>query len=95
MPKCHQIKVSLISPVVVSNKDNNKFLPGFIYQYGAIVEIANVEKLSEDISFISRSFSLEQIKIFVYRLGYSSRTDWFHAGSGYKSSLLYRFNENI
>ncbi len=30
-----------IITVVVGNKDNNKFLPGYICQYNTIIEIAN------------------------------------------------------
>ena len=53
-----------------------------------------IEKLCENIPFIPCSFLVEKIKIFVYGVGCSSRTDWFYAGPGYKSSLLYRFNGN-
>uniref|UniRef100_U9T999 Uncharacterized protein n=1 Tax=Rhizophagus irregularis (strain DAOM 181602 / DAOM 197198 / MUCL 43194) TaxID=747089 RepID=U9T999_RHIID len=113
--------------IVVGNKDNNNFLPGYVCQCEAIVEIANdpttaisevyskvfatetrysgllimgwnneniIKELCDDVSFISQSFLLDKIKIFVYGTGYSSHTDWFHAGPGYKSSLLYKFNEN-
>lgn len=45
--------------------------------------------LSEDVSFIPRSFLLGKIKIFVYGVGYSTNMDWYYAGPGYKSSLLY------
>lgn len=113
--------------VVVGNKDNNEFLPGYLCQCETIAELANdptnaisnvyfkifgtetrysgtiimgwnnkdiIKELCEDVSFIPHSFFVGQIKIFVYRVGYSSRTDWFHAGPGYSSSLLYRFNGN-
>ena len=53
-----------------------------------------IKELYEDVSFIPQLFLLEKIKIFVYGTGYSSHTDWFHAGPGYKSSLLYKFNGN-
>ena len=53
-----------------------------------------IKKLSENISFIPQSFLLGNIKIFIYGIGYSSNADWFHAGSGYKSSLLYKFDGN-
>ncbi|EXX59348.1 hypothetical protein RirG_189890 [Rhizophagus irregularis DAOM 197198w] len=48
-----------------------------------------IKELCKDVFFVPRLISLEQIKIFVYGVGYSSRTDWFYAGPGYKSSLLY------
>ncbi|GES80416.1 hypothetical protein GLOIN_2v1483553 [Rhizophagus clarus] len=54
-----------------------------------------IKKLCQDISFISHLISLEQIKIFVYEVGYSSRTDWFNAGPGFKSSLIYKYQENM
>ncbi len=53
-----------------------------------------IEELGKDVTFIPQSISLGQIKIFVYGVRYSSRTDWFHAGPGYKSSLLYKYNGN-
>ena len=42
-----------------------------------------IEELGKDVTFIPQSISLGQIKIFVYGVGYSSQTDWFHAGPGY------------
>ncbi|RHZ55870.1 hypothetical protein Glove_410g98 [Diversispora epigaea] len=53
-----------------------------------------INKLSEDIPFIPRSFSLEKIKIFVYGVEYLTCMDWFYAGPGYKSSLFHRFQGN-
>ena len=53
-----------------------------------------IKNLYEDVSFIPQSFLLEKIKIFIYGAGYSSNEDWFCAGPGYKSSLLYKFNGN-
>lgn len=116
-----------IITIVIGNKENNNFLPGYFCQSGDIVEIANdptnaisevyskifetktrysgiqimgwnnediIKELCKDVSFVPRLISLEQIKIFVYGVGYSSRTDWFHAGPGYKSSLLYKYSGN-
>ncbi len=120
-------KREFIITIVIGNKDNNKFLPGYVCQCETIVEIANdptnaiskvyskvfatetrysgllimgwndeniIKELYEDVSFIPQLFLLEKIKIFVYGTGYSSRTDWFYAGPGYKSSLLYKFDGN-
>jgi hypothetical protein len=117
-----------IVTIVVGNKDNNNFLPGYLCQCGNIVEIANdptnaisevyskifetktrysgiqimgwnnediIKELCKDVYFIPHLILLEQIKIFVYGVGYSSRTDWFNAGPGFKSSLLYRYHGNI
>jgi hypothetical protein len=53
-----------------------------------------LKELYKDVSFIPHLISLEQIKIFVYGVGYSSRTDWFNAGPGFKSSLLYKYHGN-
>ncbi|CAB4481821.1 unnamed protein product [Rhizophagus irregularis] len=53
-----------------------------------------IKELCKDVFFVPRLISLEQIKIFVYGVGYSSRTDWFYAGLGYKSSLLYKYHGN-
>src|SRR5207247_7100436 len=53
-----------------------------------------INELCKDVSFIPHLISLEQIKIFVYGVGYSSRTDLFNAGPGFKSSLLYRYQGN-
>jgi hypothetical protein len=111
--------------VVVGNKDNNNFLPGYVCQCKDIVRIANnltnaisevyskifgtktrysgslimgwnneniINKLSENIPFTPRSFFLEKIKIFVYGVEYSINMDWYYAGPGYKSSLIYKFD---
>ena len=113
--------------VVVRNKDNDSFLPGYVCQCNDIMRIANdptnaisevyskvfstktrysgplimgwndediINKLSEDVSFTPCSFSLEKTKIFVYGVGYSTCTDWFYAGPGYKSSLLHKYGSN-
>ncbi|CAB4439189.1 unnamed protein product [Rhizophagus irregularis] len=53
-----------------------------------------IKELCKDVFFVPCLISLEQIKIFVYGVGYSSRTDWFYAGPGYKSSLLYKYGGN-
>ncbi|RHZ77211.1 hypothetical protein Glove_184g84 [Diversispora epigaea] len=53
-----------------------------------------INKLNEDIPFIPHSFLLEKIKIFVYRVGYSTNIDWFNARPGYKSSILHKFDGN-
>jgi hypothetical protein len=53
-----------------------------------------IKKLNEDIPFTPHSFLLERIKIFVYGAGYSTHTDWFNAGPGFKSSLIHKFDGN-
>ncbi|CAG8675006.1 12689_t:CDS:2 [Funneliformis caledonium] len=95
-----------IITVVVSNKDNNIFLLGYMCQCNEIVGIANdpinaisendeniVNKLNKDVPFTSHSFLLEKIKVFVYGMGYSTNIDWHCAGLEYKSSLLHKFGD--
>jgi len=49
--------------------------------------------LNKDVPFAPHSFLLEKIKVFVYRVGYSTNMDWHCAGLEYKSSLLYKFGD--
>jgi hypothetical protein len=112
--------------VVVGNKDNDNFLPGYVCQCNDTARVANdptnaisevyyeifktktrysgllvmgwndeniINELNEDVLFTPRSFSLDKIKIFVYGVGYSRHEDWYYAGPGYKSSLLYKLRD--
>uniref|UniRef100_U9TB68 Uncharacterized protein n=1 Tax=Rhizophagus irregularis (strain DAOM 181602 / DAOM 197198 / MUCL 43194) TaxID=747089 RepID=U9TB68_RHIID len=53
-----------------------------------------IHKLLGDVLFVPISIIIESLKIFIYGIGISSQVDWLNAGSGYKSSLIYKFNGN-
>ena len=52
-----------------------------------------ISKLNEDVPFTPCSFLLDKMRIFVYGVGYSMHVDWYYAGPGFKSSLLYKFGD--
>ncbi|CAG8472203.1 14177_t:CDS:1 [Funneliformis caledonium] len=53
-----------------------------------------IHRLLGDVLFVPISIIIESLKIFIYGIGVSSQVDWLNAGSGYKSSLIYKFNGN-
>ncbi len=53
-----------------------------------------IEQLQEGVTFFPFIFYLEKIKIFVFGVGTSSKSEFHNAGSGYMSSFIYTYKKN-
>ncbi|RHZ85228.1 hypothetical protein Glove_69g34 [Diversispora epigaea] len=51
------------------------------------------QQLSNDVLFTPMEILINSLKIFVYEIGVSSNENWHNAGSGYKSSLIHKYND--
>jgi len=53
-----------------------------------------IDQLLSDVLFIPILVSIGSLKVFIYGMGVSLQASWFNAGSGYKSSLVHKFDGN-
>ncbi|PKY61695.1 hypothetical protein RhiirA4_523270 [Rhizophagus irregularis] len=52
-----------------------------------------LETLKKDVDYIPVTVNVGNCKIFIYSMGSSSHKKWCYAGSGFQSSLLYRYEK--
>jgi len=53
-----------------------------------------IDQLLSDVLFIPILVSISSLKVFIYEIGVSLQASWFNVDSGYKSSLVHKFDGN-